>query len=290
MNTSDNTTTRLKNHFLAHQHLWQPALLIAWGFLNTLLLATTSLMEIRRHDSNIAAWEPFCWEASSTLIVLLSVWPILRIHAWLQTHLGLVGLLVVHALLTLPFSLIHVSGMVGLRELVYWMMGSDYNFGDLGYELLYEYRKDAMTYLIILLVGTSYQFIVRRLQGEASYMDESETSSTPLPDRLLVKKLGKEFLVAVSDIRWVEASGNYANLHVKDSVYPMRITLSRLESLLPRDMFIRIHRSLMVNLGSINHIQPTEAGDYGVFLHTGEELTLSRRYRDAFKAAMGECG
>ena len=70
----------------------------------------------------------------------------------------------------------------------------------------------------------------------------------------------------------------------------MRITLSRLESLLPRDMFIRIHRSLIVNLGSINHIQPTEAGDYGVFLHTGEELTLSRRYRDAFKAAMGECG
>ena len=290
MNTSDNTTTWLKNHFLAHQHLWRPGLLIAWGFLNTLLLATTSLMEIRRHDSSIAAWEPFCWEASSTLIILLSVWPILRIHAWLQARLGLIGLSIVHVLLTLPFSLIHVSGMVGLRELVYWMAGSDYNFGDLGYELLYEYRKDAMTYLIILLVGTSYQFIVRRLQGEASYMDESETSSTPLPDRLLVKKLGKEFLVAVSDIRWVEASGNYANLHVKNSVYPMRITLSRLESLLPRDMFIRIHRSLIVNLGSINHIQPTEAGDYCVFLHTGEELTLSRRYRDAFKAAMGECG
>lgn len=91
-------------------------------------------------------------------------------------------------------------------------------------------------------------------------------------------------------VRGSKASGNYANLHVKDSVYPMRITLTRLESLLPQELFIRIHRSLIVNLGSISHIQPTDGGDYRVFLHTGEELPLSRRYRDAFKAAMGQCG
>lgn len=286
----NNNPMHLKTHFLSHQHLWKPGLLMVWGLLNTLLLATTSLMEIRRHNSDMAAWEPFCWEASSTLIILLCVWPILAFHDWLRSRLGLPTLLVMHVLLTVPFSIIHISGMVGLRELVYWLAGSDYRFGDLGYELLYEYRKDVVTYGVILLVGTSYQFIVRRMQGEASYMDESETSSRPLPDRLLVKKLGKEFLVAVSDIRWVEASGNYANLHVKDSVYPMRITLSRLESLLPRETFIRIHRSLIVNLENVSHIQPTETGDYRLFLHTGEELPLSRRYRDAFKAAMGGYG
>lgn len=281
--TSQTWQRRLKAHFLAHQPVWAPSLIALWVLCNTLLLATTSLMEGRRNGGNLAWWEPFCWEISSVLLILPCIWLILRLHNWLLGRVSLLRLLLIHALLTLPFSLVHVTGMVAIREFCYWLAGWDYRFGDWGYELLYEYRKDVASYLIILSVVFAYQFIVRRLQGEASYLDENENSSRPLPDRLLVKKLGKEFLVAVVDIRWIEASGNYANLHVNGSVYPMRMTMARLETLLPAGQFVRVHRSAIVNVACVSHIQPTEAGDYRLFLHTGEELALSRRYRDGFK-------
>lgn len=280
----------IKVHFLTHQAIWVPVLIGFWALLNTLLLATTGLMEGRRNGGRLAWWEPFCWELSSIFMILLCFWFIIRLHNWLLGRISLLRLMLVHALLTVPFSLVHVLGMVAIREFCYWLAGWEYQFGDWGYELLYEYRKDVASYLIILSVVSAYQFILRRLQGEASYVDESESSSKPLPDRLLVKKLGKEFLVAVADIRWVEASGNYANLHVKDSVYPMRITMARLEALLPSGAFVRVHRSFIVNLGHVSHIQPTDAGDYQLFLNSGEALSLSRRYRDSFKAAMVESG
>ena len=134
-----------------------------------------------------------------------------------------------------------------------------------------------------------YRFIVRRLQGEASYLADSAESETVEPElppeRLLIKKLGREFLIQTNDIEWIEASGNYANLHIKDSVYPMRITMDKLEKLLPSN-FTRIHRSTIVNLEQIQEIQALDMGDYEVRLHNQITLTLSRRYRENFKALL----
>src|SRR5690606_32628328 len=153
--------------------------------------------------------------------------------------------------------------------------------------ILYEYRKDAQTYLTLCIVIFCYRFIVRRLQGEASYLS-SDAESDPVenespPERLLIKKLGREFLIQTADIEWIEASGNYANLHIKNSVYPMRITMDKLEKLLPSH-FIRIHRSTIVNLQQIRDVQSLDTGDHQVTLHNQTQLTLSRRYREAFKA------
>ena len=285
----DNTQplqTRLKQHLLAHQRGWAIGLLLGWALVNTLLLATNEIMEARRVGHSLAAWEPLVWESSSILMILLCIWPIVHLRNKLQQRFNLPAQLVLHILLSLVFSVVHVSGMVALRELAYQLMGYDYHFGEVGYEFLYEYRKDAMTYVIILLVTGSYRFIVHRLQGEASYVDSSENSSEPLPDRLLVKKLGKEFLIAISDIAWIEAAGNYANLHVRDSVYPMRTTMAALERQLPAEQFRRVHRSSIVNINSVSHIQPNDSGDYTLHLHSGKSLVLSRRYRDGFRSSL----
>lgn len=278
---------RLRAHFLAHQLLWSSGLLVVWMLVNATILATTELMEAGREGRELAVWEPFCWELSSIAIIVLAVWPIAQFHRWLQGRIsgGALGWLVLaHALMTLPFSLVHVVAMVGIREVVYAWMGFYYDFGHWGYEFLYEYRKDAMTYATILIVVSCYQFIVRRLHGEASCIDESDTSTAPLADRLLVKKLGKEFLISIADIDWVEASGNYANLHVRDSIYPMRITMTKLEALLPQTCFCRVHRSAIVNVNQVVSMQPQDSGDYKIDLRTGVEVPLSRRYRDDFKA------
>jgi DNA-binding LytR/AlgR family response regulator len=170
-------------------------------------------------------------------------------------------------------------------------MNVQYHFGDLPLEFIYEYRKDAQSYLTIALIVFGYRLIVRRLQGEASYLAESDEAEddgaankepeSP-PERLLIKKLGREFLIQTSAIEWIEASGNYANLHIKTHVYPMRITMEKLEKLLP-DNFLRIHRSTIVNVGYLKEIEALESGDHLVKLNDGTELVLSRRYRENFK-------
>lgn len=276
-------------HFLKHQYLWATALLVGWFSINVLVLATTTIMEFVRAGESIPAWEPFCWEISSQIMILLLIPLGIFINdRWLEKR-NLKAKLLVHAVLTIPFSAAHIAGMVGIRQLWYSFMGSHYEFGNLFVELLYEYRKDAQSYLTIALVIFGYRLIVRRLQGEASYLAKGEESETAEPEsppeRLLIKKLGREFLIQTADIEWIEASGNYANLHIKDSVYPMRITMDKIEKLLPSN-FTRIHRSTIVNLEYIQEIQPLDTGDYQVTLRNKKILTLSRRYREEFKTLL----
>jgi hypothetical protein len=273
--------------FLRHQTLWAYGLMLGWFGINVMVLATTQLMEYRRDGKGLAIWEPFCWELSSAIMLLALIPVALYIHdRWLD-KLRLSHKLAFHALLSLPFSVAHVTGMVALRHLSYWLMNSHYNFGNLGMEFLYEYRKDAQAYLTLALVIFGYRLLVRRLQGEASYLSEGEESSSTEPEsppeRLLIKKLGREFLIQTRAIEWIEASGNYANLHIKDSVYPMRVTMEKLQQLLP-DNFTRVHRSNIVNLECIKEIQLLDSGDHQITLHNGHQLTLSRRYRENFKS------
>lgn len=274
--------------FLARPGWWGWVLLISWFAVNTLILATTTLMEFRRAGSDIPFWEPLCWEVSSVVMILLLVPVGLFIHDRWLAKLSLKACIAVHLFLTVPFSLMHISGMVGLRHLCYWMMGAEYQFGNIAVELLYEYRKDAQTYLTLSLIIFGYRLLCRRLQGEASYLS-TETEAEPEPEKspeiLLIKKLGREFLIKTADVEWIEASGNYANLHLRGSVYPMRITMDKLEKLLPGD-FVRIQRSSIVNLNQVQQIDPLDSGDHQVTLIGGKILTLSRRYRNNFKSLL----
>ncbi len=279
---------RYQQHFLAHPLLWGWGLLVGWFASNALVLATTKLMEIKREGHEIAFWEPLSWEFSSAVMILLLIPVGIYIHDRWLANLSLKCSIGFHLLLTIPFSLLHISGMVALRHLCYWLMEAEYNFGNIAVELIYEYRKDAQTYLTLLLLIFGFRLIYRRLQGEASYLtSEVEELLGPekSPEILLIKKLGREFLIKTSDIEWVEASGNYANLHLRGSVYPMRITMDKLEKLLPAD-FVRIHRSSIVNLHQIQQVKSLDSGDHEVTLHNGNTLILSRRYRDNFKSLL----
>jgi DNA-binding LytR/AlgR family response regulator len=272
--------------FLKHHTLWGAALFILWFGINVLVLASNRLFEFAREGKTIPFWEPLSWELSSQGMILILIPMGLYVYdRWIEKQ-QITHQLLFHIAASLVLSAIHIACMVGIRQLWYYWMNAHYVFGDWGTEFFYEYRKDAQTYLTLALVIFGYRFIVRRLQGEASYLakdaDNDITETESPPEHLLVKKLGREFLIQTADIEWIEASGNYANLHIKNTVYPMRITMDKLEKLLP-PKFIRIHRSTIVNLEHIRDVQPLDAGDHQVTLHNQTLLTLSRRYRESFK-------
>jgi two-component system LytT family response regulator len=87
-------------------------------------------------------------------------------------------------------------------------------------------------------------------------------------------------LVRVEDVDWFEAEGNYVRLHVGKVTHLIRSTLRAMGDQLDPAMFIRIHRSTIVNVNRIREIQPWFGGDYIALLHDGRQLRVSRSHRE----------
>jgi two-component system LytT family response regulator len=68
-------------------------------------------------------------------------------------------------------------------------------------------------------------------------------------------------------------------LHVEKNRWLLRETMEHLEAQLDPQQFVRIHRTTLVNITRIAELQPATFGQYVVRLHSGAQLTLSRRYR-----------
>ena len=108
----------------------------------------------------------------------------------------------------------------------------------------------------------------------------NELRPAPQSDRLAVKSEGRVVFVKIADVDWVEAADNYVSLHVGKDTHLLRETMTSIEQRLPREKFIRISRSTIVNMERIKELQPLFHGEYAVILRDGTKLTLSRSHRD----------
>lgn len=247
----------------------------------------------RIDHAHTAAWEPWVWESSSSLLILLLIpfvkamerrWPF-RFDTWRHS-------LPWHLLASVAFSLMHVAGMVGLRKLAYGMVGWHYRFGAWWPNFGYEYLKDMRSYFVIVAMICLSRLWLLRQQGEARLLaepDEGEpVEPVERPERFLVRKLGKEFLVNAREIEWLQASGNYVNLHLRGRDYPLRTTMAAIEERLDPSRFVRVHRSYVVNLDYLAEIEPLDTGDARLQLRDGAKIPCSRRYRVQLRERFGE--
>ena len=106
------------------------------------------------------------------------------------------------------------------------------------------------------------------------------------PERFLVKKLGKEFLLPVDELEWVQACGNYVNLHRRQHDYPLRSTLAAMERRLDPARFVRVHRSYLVNLALVDAIEPTKAGDARLRMRDGGFVPCSRTHLESLRSRL----
>ncbi len=261
---------------------------IALCAVNAVANSYTVISDVNKTGLPFAAWEVAVWEGSSALMWLLLVWPIAWVSRRFPFHLDTWWRqLPVHLLVSIGVSLVHVVGMVGLRTLAYSLQDTTYAFGHWPRELLYEYVKDVRTYAGMVVVMSLYRLVLRRLQGEASLLSAPDEGppleSLERPERFLVRKLGRDFLVAAADIEWLQAAGNYVNLRVRGHDYPLRSTLAGIQERLDPRRFVRIHRSHLVALDQVASIEPMDTGDARVHMKDGSVLPCSRRYRQALR-------
>ena len=107
------------------------------------------------------------------------------------------------------------------------------------------------------------------------------------PSRLAVRNRGKIHVIRIDDIDWLETAGNYVRLHVAGTAHLYRGSLNNFESRLDPLRFVRIHRSVVVNIDRVTQLEPSFRREYVVALHDGTRLTLTSPYRRRLEEIVG---
>lgn len=275
---------------------WSDPLTLAVWLTILVVNAVLNALVARSDHPGLASWEPWTWEITSSLVVALLIplvlWFNRRVPLTLETWRRA---LPAHLLASVVFCVLHVAGMALLRALVYRAMHGRYDPGSWQDMLVYEYMKDIRSYFLILAVAWATRFLLLRSGGEASILAPPDAGVPPAdeaqsarPERFLVRKLDREFLIAARDIERVEANGNYVNLVVGERVYPMRGTMAGIEAQLDPVEFVRVHRSHIVGASRIASIEPLDTGDARVHLKDGGQLPCSRSYRANLRQRLGQ--
>jgi len=218
-------------------------------------------------------WPPFTWELSSAASLFMLCPVLFRLyHRFPLRRDALVRFLIVHIGLWMAWTVSHVALMVVFRKVVYAIMGMPYDFshGHLPLEMLYEGRKDLISYCIYIGIF----WVADRLNAQGA---------PPVrPQRIEVRADGRVLYFEPAEILWVEAAGNYVELHVagRASAVLVRGTLAEYEKRLGDTDFVRIHRSRLLNRSHIRQVETTHSGDVTVTLSDGRAIAGSRRYRE----------
>jgi hypothetical protein len=242
------------------------AVLVVFLYFNALNVAD----EHRRGGHPVALWEPLVWEFTSG-VYFLAVSPLVMALArrnW-PTRGPWGRKAAVHAAAALVVSLAHVLVIGVARWAIYRSVGGYYApLSPLG-DWPYEFRKDVLVYVTIVGVYVVW------LQLRAPH---KPTDATPA-DVLEVRDGARRHFVPLTEVVWVEAAGNYVELHRGGAGLLHRASLSEMERRLQSAGFVRIHRSRLVRREAVAAVESKPTGDFVVRLRDGRELAGSRRYR-----------
>ena len=128
--------------------------------------------------------------------------------------------------------------------------------------------------------------------GEAMTLDRAlqyptQEAAGRFPRRLAIKEGAETVCVDIHDVDWIDAAGDYMCVHSEGKTYVLRSTMKRLQEVLDPDIFIRVHRSTIVNSTRVASVRPHINGEYFVSLKCDKELKLSRTYKSSLPRLLG---
>lgn len=140
------------------------------------------------------------------------------------------------------------------------------------------------TELIRLKRPPEYALALRGFVGNANRVPPS---NAPL-SHLTVRSVGMIESIPVAEVRWIVASGNYAELHLADRKVLHRATLRALEQHLDAAVFMRVHRSVLVRKNLMRALSVEGDGVYLLHLQDGATLPVSERHAADVRAQLAE--
>ena len=151
---------------------------------------------------------------------------------------------------------------------------------------LKAFEVHAVDYLLKPYTKERFKIAVERLNGENEKLGALAQSifmeEPSYPTRVLVQFNKKLITVKCEEILWIEAYGDYSRIHTSGQVYLSNFGISDLEKKLNPQLFLRVHRSSMINLDKVRELNKY-GKSYDVTLENGDVVRVSRGYMDAIK-------
>ncbi|WOH38442.1 LytTR family DNA-binding domain-containing protein [Thalassotalea fonticola] len=141
-------------------------------------------------------------------------------------------------------------------------------------------HKDKLVQLVSEVTGNDCEKILAELAANGP------VSVSQYSDVLAIKDVGETTLVPTKDILCIDAAGDYMCVHTHEGTHILRKTMKDLEELLDPKLFIRIHRSSIVNKTYIDKFGNHVSGEYYLILTNDKEMKVSRSYKDKVKQAV----
>lgn len=101
--------------------------------------------------------------------------------------------------------------------------------------------------------------------------------------RVALRTAGRISFVSVEDVLYAQAAENYVQLHLANARHLLHVPIATLEASLDPEMFLRIHRSMIVNVKHVRELETGPHGEYIVVLKDGAKLQSSRSYHEKIK-------
>jgi two-component system, LytTR family, response regulator len=143
----------------------------------------------------------------------------------------------------------------------------------------------AIDYLLKPFAAERLRSAIQRVRDQMAAVEVKvngvhvESRAHPYTTRLVFKSRGRILFLSVEDIRWIEAEENYVRICTGVESHLLRETIGHMETRLDPKMFLRVHRSAIVNLRYVKEVKSENDGDATVLLISGEKIAMSRSYR-----------
>ena len=250
---------------------------ISIGFVNAFSIAD----DIARRGGAYDFRTPLFWEMTSIAVIMLLTPAMLAVVRRMRGEPRKLVAVALAIAGVLAFTAVHITGMVGLRKLVMWSLGGDYDFRLSLATVLYEFRKDVVT---CLLIGGGMWLIERSRQAQrpSAPAESAADSSSAAPHMVWLRDGNTRIRIEPRDILWVNSAGNYVEYSLADGTnHLIRGTLASAEAELTRFKLARIHRTRLANLGRVTGVETKPSGDFELTFDTGQTILGSRRYKAA---------
>jgi hypothetical protein len=245
--------------------------------------ALSKAQDVAWHGGSYDAGTQLLWEMTSFAAIILLA-PLLFVAVRRMRHATgwplRIGLAVA---VILVFSSLHIAGMVGLRKLAMLAVGGAYDFHFSAATLLYEFRKDVIT---CLLIGGSLWLIDSRRETQQSRtIVTTGPADPPAPHMVWLRDGSTRIRIEPGDILWISSAGNYVEYSLAGGRnHLVRGTLAAEEARLTKFSIVRVHRTRLVNLSRVVGLKPGPNGDFELTLDSGQAIAGSRRYRSAISS------
>jgi two-component system LytT family response regulator len=161
---------------------------------------------------------------------------------------------------------------------------------------LQAFEANAVDYLV---KPFSQERFDRALDRVRRFLGDRASSSPPFAaapqlrrprrrERFAVRVRGQVLFVKASSLEWIGAEGNYARLHTHDGSYLIRESLQHLESELDPELFVRVHRSAIVNIERVSRLILAPDGAFSIVLQSEAVVSLGPTYRERLEQLLGQ--